>query len=71
MIVSPARTRVLLALIAVYERDGRATVSSVAAEAGRSVVVTHSRLVELRRLGLVTWTDGTAGTLRPAVKVVR
>ena len=66
--VSPALTRVLLALLAVYARDGRATVRDVRTEAGhRSTAHTHKMLVELARRGLVTWDAGKDGTLRPLV----
>lgn len=65
--VSPARTEVLLALIAVYQRDGRATVPAVALRAGRSRSTTHRLLVGLKDLGLCDWPEGAAGTLRPTV----
>lgn len=66
--LTAAQTRVLLALVLVYERDGRATVRSVAEQAGLSSpgsLVRHLRV--LRRLGWVTWVDHRAGTLRPTV----
>jgi predicted transcriptional regulator len=69
-IVMPAQTRVLLALIAVCERDGRATVRSVATEVGRAVRTTYDRLLDLRDVGLVDWEEGKAGTLRPTVRRV-
>jgi DNA-binding IclR family transcriptional regulator len=66
-----AATSTLLALLRLYERDGRATVRGVAAERGCALNSAHDQLVELRSLGLVTWEDGRAGTLRPLVAVVR
>jgi len=68
--VTPARTKVLLALIAVHNRDGRATVRSVAAEAGRNVSTTFFHLRHLKAAGLVESTAISAGTLRPLVEVV-
>lgn len=62
---------VLMALIRVYARDGRATVRSVAEEAHRSVQVIHGRLGSLSERGLVAGTgDGTTGALRPLVQWV-
>lgn len=69
--IGDATTRTLLALLAVYERDGRATVRSVAAAAGRSVGVTHGHLCRLRDAELVEWEPFRYGTLRPLVGVVR
>lgn len=69
-LVSPARTRVLLGLLHVHERDGRATVRSLADETGRSINPTHRHLRRLRDAGLVAWTPGSAGTLRPLVTPV-
>lgn len=63
-------TRVMVALIAAYEAEGRATVRAVAARTGRSINCTHRALMALRRVGLVTWADGTSGTLRPLVHPV-
>lgn len=63
-------TRLLLALIRLHDRDGRATVGGVAQEAGYSSVgAIHHYLVELRDFGLVTWEDGRAATLRPLVTI--
>ena len=61
---------VLTALIAVYDRDRRATVRSVAAEAGMSTTTTFARLRRLRRLNLATWSPSRRGTLRPLVSIV-
>lgn len=70
--ISPAQTRVLLALLRVYERDGRATVRSVAAEAGLASYgrVQETHLSRLADAGLIAWEPGKAGTLRPLVGVV-
>lgn len=68
--ITPARLRVLTALIAVWDRDGRATVKSVADEVGRGLSATWVQLVHLRRAGLAQWQDGHAGTLRPTVRIV-
>lgn len=68
--IGDATTATLLALLRVYERDGRATVRAVAAERGCSLNSAHKQLVELRDLGLADWDDGRAGTLRPLVAVV-
>jgi hypothetical protein len=65
--VWPAATRVLMALIRVYARDGRATVRSVAAEVDLGASTTLAHLRRLRRFGLVDWADGQTGTLRPLV----
>lgn len=68
--MTPARLRVLHALIAVWERDGRATVRSVADEAGRSLSVTWTHLLRLRLAGLADWWPDHEGTLRPTVRIV-
>lgn len=68
--VSPAGTEVLLALVAVHARDGRATVRAVAAAAERGVSATHVHLMRLRGLGLVAWDPPRQGTLRPLVAAV-
>lgn len=68
---SSAELRVLLALVHVVERDGRATVRTVADAAGlASKATAHRHLRGLRALGLVTWTPRTLGTLRPLVRRV-
>lgn len=66
--VGDADTRTLLALLAVYERDGRATVDTVAIEADRGLAVTHVHLHRLHDVGLVDY--GVRGALRPLVCVV-
>lgn len=68
--LTDADVRILLALVAEHDDQGRATVRSVAARAGRSVRVTHDHLRRLRWAEMVTWEDGTAGTLRPLVHTV-
>lgn len=69
--VTPAQLRVLLALVAVYERDGRATVRDVQRQAGlASPNTTDAHLRRLRRDGFATWADGRSGTLRPLVRRV-
>lgn len=67
---TPAQVATLMALVRVYERDGRATVRAVAAEAGRPLNATHSALVALRDRGFVTWESGKTGTLRPLLEEV-
>lgn len=64
-VLPAAQARTLTALIRVYNRDGRATMRTVAAEADRNVSVVFGDLQRLRRAGLVAWTDGETGTLRP------
>ena len=67
-----ATTRVMLALVRVHARDGRATVRSVAEEAHRGVAVTYRHLGIFSRLGLVDgWGDGIQGALRPLVRTIR
>lgn len=71
-IVDTPRTRVLLAAVAIYQRQGRVTIREIAEAVDRapSVVLTHLRV--LRAAGLVTWAPGHArGTLRPLVTAVR
>lgn len=67
---SPARTRVLLALLQVYRRDGWASVPAVAETAGVCRSVAHFHLRRLQAEGLVALTPGQQGTLRPLVEVV-
>jgi DNA-binding IclR family transcriptional regulator len=61
--VTPAQLHVLKALGRVYLRDGRATVASVAKEAGKGTQTTWTHLSALQNHGLVEW-EG-AGSLRP------
>lgn len=49
---------------------GARSVRQVAAELGRSLDYTHRQLKEARDLGLVSWVDHRAGTLRPMVELV-
>lgn len=67
--VTPSATRLLLAMVRVYDRQGRCTIREVVAEAGyASIGSTHKYLRELRAAGLVAWDDGRTGTLRPLVR---
>jgi len=65
--VAPAPTRVMLALIRVYQRDRRATVRTVAVEAGVSVSTAFAHLNRLLEMGLLERTEHQAGTMRPTV----
>lgn len=66
--ISPAQTRVFLALLAEWEEHGRVTVRSVAKRLGPAGVGSvHGHLSSLREAGLVAWEDGRGGTLRPLV----
>lgn len=69
--ISGAATNVLLSLVHVYERDGRATVRSVAQAADRTLNPVHRQLAYLRDEGLVDYTPGKTGTLRPLVRRVQ
>ncbi len=62
-----ARARVLIALLRVYARDGRATVGVVALEAGVVQSYAHRLLRELHDEGAVCYQPSTRGTLRPLV----
>ncbi len=62
-----ARARVLIALLRVYRRDGRATLRTVADEAGRHHTAVYTQILKLRHDGLVDWTEGETGSLRPLV----
>lgn len=64
-------TRVLIALVAAHQAQGRATVRAVARRVGLPTMTTHAALMRLRIAGLVDWQDRAAGTLRPIVEVVR
>lgn len=68
--MSDSRTRVYLACLHLFERNGRVTVREVAAGAGMSVASTHGHLRALRVKGLVAWDDGSEGTLRPLYREV-
>lgn len=69
--ITPRHTRLLLATIQVHARDGRATMREVVDAAGyASIGSAHQALHQLRALGLLTWEDGKAATLRPLVTVV-
>ncbi len=64
---SQAETRIMLALLRVHGQNGRATVRDVAEYANRGVAITPRHLSALRERGLVSWTPGSDGTLRPTV----
>ena len=67
-VLTDTQARTLAAIIRVYARDGRATVDTVRVEAGyASKSTTHKHLVQLAVRGLVAWSDGCDGTLRPLV----
>lgn len=68
--LDPLTVATVNALLIVHAHDGRATVRDVADVAGVSVSTAHQHLVDARELGLVTWTPGRAGTLRPAMRLV-
>lgn len=69
--ISSPLTRLLVATIRVYARTGRCTIREAAAEAGyHSVGNSMEYMRQLRDLGLVSWEDQHAGTLRPTVAVV-
>lgn len=65
------RTKVLLTLLHLWEKNGRATVREVASGAGLSLEPTLIHLRGLKAEGLVAWDEGSRGTLRPLVEVVR
>lgn len=66
--VGPERTRVMLGLLDVYLADGHATLRGVAAQVGRSLgTINRQQMPDLVELGLVAWTPGQQGTLRPTV----
>lgn len=68
-VLDPTDLRVLEALCAVHDRDGRATVRTVAAECGLPPSVTHRHLSALEAMRLVEDRD-VPGGLRPALSVV-
>lgn len=65
--VTSGQIRVLLTLEHVCERDGRATVRSVAAELGVAPTTAQTQLAGLERAGLVVRGQGK---LRPTYAVV-
>jgi DNA-binding IclR family transcriptional regulator len=69
-VLSARHTRVLLAVIDVWERAGRCTVREVTEAAGyTSTGTVHPTLVALAAMGLVAWQPNTRGTLRPLVQL--
>lgn len=65
--ISPAATRVLLAVI---DCPAPRTITAVADTAGLPRSRTYDALVSLRRDGLVDWDQDRSGTLRATVGVV-
>jgi DNA-binding IclR family transcriptional regulator len=57
-------------LIAVISQD-QPTVRTIASATHLSPSRVHTRLVELKALGLITWTKGRHGTLRGNLGLVR
>lgn len=68
-ILTPAKTRYLLAVLFLLERDGRATIRGVCDALGTTKNAVHGQLVRLRRKGFVTWTDHAGGTIRSPWKL--
>lgn len=68
--VAPHLTRVFVALVQVYAADGRATVREVARVAGLGLATTYKHLSSLADVGLVDWSLGRSGTLRPLVRMI-
>lgn len=69
--IPPAQTNVLMALLHVFQRDGRATVRSVMEETSlKSASTVHRHLLALRREGLVVWHEGLQASLRPTCRVI-
>lgn len=66
-VIAPETTEVMIALLAVYQRDGRATVSTVAWLASKPRSVVHKHLDQLQSAGLVARGHGS---LRPLVALV-
>lgn len=63
---------VLVAVIHIHDKKGRVTVRELSARIGfTSTSTIHAHLRRLKDLGLVTWDDGTHGTLRPNVQLQR
>lgn len=69
-VLSSTDIETLLAVVNLADRSPTITVRDVAAYRGRTVSTTHAHLWVLRNLGLVEWTDGQSGTLRPTVRRV-
>ena len=57
--------RTLMAICA-----GHTTYTEIMAVTGLSRSVTHRACAELRRLGLITWTVGSKGTIHPTSRLV-
>lgn len=61
--ITPATTRVLMATCRVIMRDGRATIRTVAAEAGLASSTAQYHLRKLAEQGLVTKPADMAGAI--------
>lgn len=60
--LTATQVRILAAVV-----NGSHTVRDCAIEADVAISTAWHALKRLRRLGLVSWTDGQSGTLRPCV----
>jgi predicted transcriptional regulator len=63
MILDDLTTRILGAILA-----GDRTGPAIASRVGSDPFTVHRRLEILRTEGLITWTPGTQGTIRPLVE---
>lgn len=63
-------TLVALAIVRIYAEEGRCTFRDVAADVDCSLSTVHLAVDRLVDEGLVAFERGTAGTLRPAARVV-
>jgi hypothetical protein len=63
--IGSTATLVLLAVL-----DGCRDITAICERVGRSRQPVHRHLTRLKALGLVAWEYHTAGTLRPACRVV-
>lgn len=68
--VTSKQIKTLLTLCHVAQRDGRATIRTVASGRCRGIANTHDELCALRSGEFVAWEDGKDGTLRSTVAVV-
>lgn len=68
--LSAGPTRVLLAVVHLAQTRDSFGVADVALLVELSKTTTWQHLAKLRDAGLVTWIDGTAGTIRPTVRCV-
>jgi DNA-binding IclR family transcriptional regulator len=63
-------TRVLLAVVEIYERDGCVTMTDVVDRTGFARATVYKWLVRLYDAGLVTWEESRQATLVPLVRPV-